>query len=123
MTFADTPVLDNTVLDNTVVPLEPLSAGHAEDLRAVGMATFMNLDEPNLHVEVGSTWLGREAQGAGINPAIELIPLSRAKQDGVLRNHQVWHDGTLRDTVVFSIIAGGWPAVRSGLLARLEKNR
>ena len=41
----------------------------------------------------------------------------------MLRNHQVWHDGTLRNTVEFSIIAGGWPAVRSGLLARLEKNR
>jgi N-acetyltransferase len=43
-----------------------------------------------------------------------------AKQDGVLRNHQLWRNGTLRDTVVFSIIDSEWPAVRQGLVARLE---
>ena len=120
--------------------------------RAVGMTTYMNIDEPNLRLEIGSTWLGRDAQGTGINPAMKLLLLSRAfddlacnavefrthwhnrqsreaierlgaKQDGVLRNHKVWSDGSLRDTVVFSIIASEWPAVRSGLLARLEKNR
>jgi RimJ/RimL family protein N-acetyltransferase len=45
-----------------------------------------------------------------------------AKQDGVLRNYQVWKDGSLRDTVVFSIISGEWPAVRSGLNARVAKH-
>ena len=42
-----------------------------------------------------------------------------AKQDGVLRNHHLWRDGTLRDTVVFSIIASEWPSVRLGLKERL----
>jgi hypothetical protein len=33
----------------------------------------------------------------------------------------VWKDGSLRDTVVFSIIASEWPAVRSGLRHRLAQ--
>jgi RimJ/RimL family protein N-acetyltransferase len=116
---------------------------------AVGMTTYMNIDAPNRRVEIGSTWLGRDAQGTGVNPAAKLLLLTRAfeelgciavefrthwhnaqsraaiaklgaKQDGVLRNHQVWKNGTLRDTVVFSIIDSEWLAVRQGLLARLE---
>lgn len=116
--------------------------------RAVGMTTYMNIDEPNRRLEIGSTWLGLAAHGTGINPAAKLLLLTRAfdalgciavefrthwhnqqsraaiarlgaKQDGVLRNHQVWRDGTLRDTVVFSILDSEWPAVRAGLEARL----
>ena len=44
-----------------------------------------------------------------------------AKQDGVLRSHWRMPDGTLRDTVVFSILAAEWPAVRSGLEHRLRR--
>ena len=112
------------------------------------MTTLMNLDAPNRRLEIGSTWLAKHAQGTGINPAAKLLLLERvfetlgcnavefrahslnvqsreaiarlgAKQDGVLRSHQVLSNGSLRDTVVFSIIAGEWPAVRQGLTARL----
>jgi RimJ/RimL family protein N-acetyltransferase len=44
-----------------------------------------------------------------------------ATQDGVLRNHRRQSDGSLRDTVVFSIVDSEWPAVRSGLLHRLSR--
>ncbi len=116
---------------------------------AVGMTTYMNIDAPNRRVEIGSTWLGKDAQETGVNPAAKLALLTRAfeeldciavefrthwhnsqsraavaklgaKQDGVLRNHQVWRNGTLRDTVVFSIIASEWPSVRQGLVSRLD---
>lgn len=122
------------------------------DGRAVGMTTYMNLDERNRRLEIGSTWLGQRAQGTGINPAAKLLLLTRAfdelgciavefrthwhnhqsraaiarlgaKQDGVLRNHQIWTDGTLRDTVVFSILDSEWPAVRLGLEARTAPRR
>ena len=46
-----------------------------------------------------------------------------AKQDGVLRNHQRMPDGSLRDTVVFSIIASEWPTVRQHLQFQLERPR
>ena len=45
-----------------------------------------------------------------------------AKQDGILRNHMRMPDGSLRDTVVFSIIEGEWPAVKRNLLAELARH-
>jgi len=45
-----------------------------------------------------------------------------AKQDGVLRNHKRHSDGSPRDTVVFSIIEGEWPAVKRNLLAKLARH-
>lgn len=114
----------------------------------VGMTTYMNIDVPNRRLEIGSTWLAASAQGTKVNPEAKLLQLARAfdeldciavefrthwhnrqsrraiaglgaKQDGVLRNHSIWRDGTLRDTVVFSIVREEWPAVLSGLRARL----
>ncbi|MGB0966910.1 MAG: GNAT family N-acetyltransferase, partial [Halocynthiibacter sp.] len=43
-----------------------------------------------------------------------------AKQDGILRNHMISPDGSLRDTVCFSIISGEWPAVKMNLKHRLH---
>jgi len=117
---------------------------------AVGMTTYLHLDPGNRRLEIGSTWLGKAAQGTGVNPAAKLLLLERAfeelgciavefrthwhnhqsrqaiarlgaKQDGVLRNHVVWTDGTLRDTVVFSIIDSEWPTVRTALTHRIRR--
>jgi len=44
-----------------------------------------------------------------------------AKQDGILRNHQIASNGTLRDTVVYSIIAGEWPTVKAHLTYQLNE--
>ncbi len=118
--------------------------------RAVGMTTYLNLDPANRRLEIGSTWLSRSVHGGHVNPASKLLLLERAfeelgciavefrthwhnrqsraaiaklgaKQDGVLRNHTVFDNGTVRDTVVFSIIDGEWPTVRYGLRERLER--
>lgn len=115
---------------------------------AVGMTTFCNLDPANRRLEIGSTWLGRTAQRSGINTAAKLLLLTRAfedldciavefrahwhntqsreaiarlgaKQDGVLRKHTLFENGTVRDTVVFSITDDEWPTVRFGLQDRL----
>ena len=43
-----------------------------------------------------------------------------AKQDGVLRNQDLWRDGTVRDVVVYSVIDAEWPSVRLGLSERLR---
>jgi len=114
----------------------------------IGMTTFMDPDPDSRRLEIGSTWLARSAQRTGMNTESKLLLLSHAfeqlrciavefrthwlnlqsreaigrlgaKQDGVLRNHRRMPDGTLRDTVVFSIIASEWPAVRSALFYRL----
>jgi RimJ/RimL family protein N-acetyltransferase len=119
--------------------------------RIVGATTFMNLDHENRRVEIGSTFLGASAQRTGINTETKLLMLSHAfetwqciavefrthwhntrsraaiaglgaKQDGVLRNHSLGRDGTLRDTVVFSVIQSEWPTVRLSLAERLRSH-
>jgi len=46
-----------------------------------------------------------------------------AKKDGVIRHHQPRRDGTARDTVLYSILAGEWPDVRRHLELRLARHR
>lgn len=118
--------------------------------RVVGETTYCNIDQANRHVEIGHTWLGLEAQRTAVNTAAKLLLLTHAfeacdaiavefrthwhnrqsraaiarlgaKQDGVLRNHRLGPDGTLRDTVVFSILPQEWPAVRLDLEERLRR--
>ncbi|MFJ2468020.1 GNAT family N-acetyltransferase [Glutamicibacter sp. NPDC087583] len=120
--------------------------------KAVGATTYLNIDAANHRVEIGSTFLAMPAQGTGINPAAKFMLLRRAfeeldcysvafcthwhnaasraaiarlgaKQDGVLRNHKYDpKSGTLRDTVMFSILPHEWPAVRTQLEARLARH-
>lgn len=132
--------------------LVPWAVCRASAGEAVGVTTYLNLDESNRRLEIGSTWLGRAVQGTGVNAEAKLLQLTRAfdvlgciavefrthfhnrqsraaierlgaKQDGILRSHQVWRDGSLRDTVVYSITAAEWPAVRMGLVERLRTAR
>ncbi len=120
--------------------------------RAVGMTTYMNIDATNRRVEIGSTWLGKSAQRGPVNTECKLMLLSHAfdvldclavefrthfmnvqsrraierlgaKLDGVLRNHMIMENGSLRDTAVYSIIPGEWPAVRANLEWQLAKPR
>lgn len=119
--------------------------------RVVGSTTFLAVDVANRRVEIGATFLAKSAQRSGINTESKLLMLSHAfetwqciavefrthwhnvqsrtaiaglgaKQDGVLRNHQIGRDGTLRDTVVFSITASEWPTVRLSLAERLRQH-
>jgi RimJ/RimL family protein N-acetyltransferase len=120
--------------------------------RVIGMTTYMNIDAAVPRVEIGSTWNAASVHGTGTNPDSKLLLLGHAfdtlgcpavefrthwmnfqsreaiarlgaKQDGVLRSHSRMRDGTLRDTVVFSILAGEWPMVRSALTLRVAKSR
>ncbi|QQX85427.1 GNAT family N-acetyltransferase [Cupriavidus necator] len=117
-----------------------------------GMTTYMNVDAAHRRVEIGSTWYARRVQRTPLNTECKLMLLGHAfehldciavefrthwmnqqsraaiarlgaKQDGVLRNHQRMPDGSLRDTVVFSIIASEWPTVRQHLQFQLDRPR
>lgn len=63
-------------------------------------------------VELRTHWHNHQSRAA--------IAKLGAKQDGVLRNHILFPDGHIRDTVVFSILNTEWPSVRNGLNHRLE---
>lgn len=117
--------------------------------RAVGMTTYMNVDSVNRRVEIGSTWYRKSVQRTELNTQCKLLLLTHAFQtlqciavelrthffnfqsraaierlgarlDGVLRNHQLSGNGTIRDTCVYSIIASEWPTVEAHLRSKLS---
>jgi RimJ/RimL family protein N-acetyltransferase len=65
-------------------------------------------------VEFRTHWFNQRSRAA--------IARLGAKQDGVLRNDRIMHDGTYRDTVVFSIIESEWPAVKRHLALKLGRS-
>lgn len=110
----------------------------------VGSTRFFNVDEANRRLEIGHTWYSQRVQRTAVNTECKLLLLSHAfdalaciavefrthwfnhasrtaierlgaKCDGVLRNHQLMPDGSRRDTVVYSILDGEWPAVKRHL--------
>ncbi|AOY91137.1 GNAT family N-acetyltransferase [Cupriavidus sp. USMAA2-4] len=118
----------------------------------VGATRYFNVDPVNRRLEIGHTWYARRVQRTAVNTECKLLLLAHAfeqldciavefrthwmnhqsraaiarlgaKQDGVLRNHQRMPDGSLRDTVVFSIIASEWLAVKRHLQYRLDLPR
>lgn len=129
----------------------PFTVIYKETGKAVGMTTYMNVDAANRRVEVGSTWYRASMQRTAVNTECKLLLLRHAfeslnciavefrthffnhrsrraierlgaKLDGVLRNDQVASNGTLRDTCVYSIIAGEWPVVKGHLTWLLERS-
>ena len=116
----------------------------------VGCTRYFNVDAVNRRLEIGHTWYAQRVQRTALNTECKLMLLGHAfeklsciavefrthwfnhdsraaiarlgaKQDGVLRNHQLMPDGARRDTVVFSIIDGEWPAVKQHLKYKLER--
>jgi len=119
--------------------------------RAVGITTYRDVDERNRTLEIGGTWLGRPWWRTAINTEAKLLFLGHAfdvlranrvaiktdirnersqvaiarlgaKREGVVRHQMIRPDGSLRDTVLFSVIPEEWPAVREHLRARLAAN-
>jgi RimJ/RimL family protein N-acetyltransferase len=120
------------------------------DGRAVGSSSYFDIAPVDRRLEIGSTWLGAPARRTGINTeckylllrhAFEALGANRvqlktdsrnlrsqaaierigAVKEGVLRAHLYAGDGVLRDTVMYSVIAPEWPAVKArleGLMAR-----
>jgi len=118
--------------------------------KTLGTTRFCNIDSVNQRLEIGHTWYRKSAQRSPVNTETKLLLLSYAfeeleaiavefrthwinhasrnailrlgaKQDGVLRNHQKLADGSIRDTVVFSIIETEWPTVKNNLLFKLNQ--
>jgi len=128
---------------------QPFTVIDARTGDVVGSTRYMNVEAAHRRLEIGSTWYAKRVQRTAINTEVKLLLLSHAfdtlktiavelrthfmnrqsrtaiarlgaKEDGILRNHQIGRDGIYRDTVVFSIIESEWPAVRANLRAKLE---
>ena len=115
----------------------------------VGTTRLYHLDPQTPRLSIGYTWYAKRVQRTGLNTEAKLLLLTHsfevlrciavgfetswfnhasrtaiarlgAKQDGVIRGHLRHSDGSVRDTVVFSIIEMEWPAVKRHLRAKLE---
>ncbi len=118
--------------------------------RAVGSSRYVNVDALHHRLEIGSTWLAPRSRGTGHNSEAKLLQLDHAfdglgairvefKTDslnepsraallaigttfeGIFRDHMIVHDGRHRHSAYYSIVASEWPAVRSALVARLDR--
>jgi RimJ/RimL family protein N-acetyltransferase len=112
--------------------------------KAIGSTRYCSIEPAHRRVEIGYTWYAKSVQQTGINTECKYLLLKHAfenlgcicvqfkthwhnllsrkaierlgaKLDGVLRNDRVGADGTIRDTVVYSIIESEWPAVKQSL--------
>lgn len=112
--------------------------------KVIGSSRFMNVDERNRRLEIGHTWYANTYQRTAMNTECKLLMLTHAfeqlnaiavefrshfmnhasrkaierlgaRQDGILRNHQINPEGGYRDTVVYSIIESEWPVVKTHL--------
>jgi RimJ/RimL family protein N-acetyltransferase len=118
----------------------------------IGSTRYHDIVSAIDRVEIGYTWYAARNQRSYVNTACKLVLLGHAfdalgcqvvglrtdgfnfrsqraiealgaKKDGVLRHHGARRDGTVRDTVMYSILAAEWPAVKRHLELRLERHQ
>ena len=118
----------------------------------LGSTSFHDILPAVKRVEIGYTWYAKRCQRTHLNTTCKLLMLTHAfealgcrtvgwrtdnynfasqraierlgaKKDGVIRGHAMRRDGTIRDTVMYSLTAGEWPEVKAHLLYLLDKPR
>jgi RimJ/RimL family protein N-acetyltransferase len=116
-----------------------------------GTTSYYEISDAHRVVGIGHTWIGRDWQRTGLNTEAKLLLLEHAfetlranrvawhtdinnlrsqaaierlgaTKEGVLRRHRIRPDGTIRDTVSYSVIPEEWPAVRGRLRERLDRD-
>jgi N-acetyltransferase len=114
----------------------------------VGSSSYLDVTPAHKRVEIGATWYHPEVWGTAVNPECKLLLLGHAfdvmqvsrvalvtdllnqrsqaaiaklgaVREGVLRSDRITQGGRVRDSVIFSILAPEWPAVRTRLAQRL----
>ena len=117
----------------------------------VGSTRYHDIVPAIDRVEIGYTWYGASRQRTHVNTTCKLLLLGHAfdtlgcklvglrtdnfnfrsqraiealgaKKDGVLRHHAARRDGSVRDSVMYSILAAEWPDVRRHLELRLSRH-
>ena len=120
--------------------------------KVIGSSSYHDIVPAIKRLEIGYTWYAKSYQRSHVNSACKLLLISHAfetlgchvvgwrtdnfnfasiaaierigaKKDGVLRGHALRRDGTIRDTVMYSLRSGEWPEVRAQLLHALNKPR
>lgn len=118
----------------------------------LGSTSFHDILPAVKRVEIGYTWYAKRCHRTHVNTTCKLLMMSHAfdtlgclvvgwrtdnfnfasqaaierlgaKKDGVIRGHALRRDGTIRDTVMYSLRAGEWPEAKAQLLYLLERRR
>lgn len=118
----------------------------------LGSSSYHDILPEVKRLEIGYTWYAKSRQRTALNTSCKLLMLQHAfdtlgakvvgwrtdnynyasqraierlgaKKDGVIRGHALRRDGTVRDTVMYSLTAGEWPEVKAHLLHQLAKPR
>ena len=120
--------------------------------KVIGSTRYHDIVVPIERLEIGYTWYGKSWQRSHVNTTCKLLLMTHAfemlgaqlvgwrtdnynfasqkaierlgaRRDGVLRHHAPRRDGTVRDTVMYSLAAGEWPEVKAHLQYQLAKPR
>jgi RimJ/RimL family protein N-acetyltransferase len=120
--------------------------------RVIGSTSYHDIVLEVERLEIGWTWYAASAQRTHVNTSTKLLLLTHAfdtlgtrvvgwrtdnfnlasqraierlgaRRDGVIRHHWLRRDGTVRDTVMYSLMAGEWPEVRAHLRWQLTRPR
>ncbi|HEX5818420.1 MAG TPA: GNAT family protein, partial [Gemmatimonadales bacterium] len=120
------------------------------DGRLVGSSSYLDITPAHRRLEIGATWYHPDVWATAVNPECKLLLLTHAFEvlqvnrvalvtdalnlrsqaaiarlgavrEGVLRADRITQTGRVRDSVIFSIVAAEWPAVRHGLERRLAE--
>jgi RimJ/RimL family protein N-acetyltransferase len=118
----------------------------------VGTTSYLEVSPVDARLEIGFTLYTPAVWGTAVNPECKLLLMTwafevsgmgrvqlktdsrnvrsqeaiarlGATEEGVLRQYQRRQDDSVRDTVMFSVVADEWPAVKAGLLERLENSK
>jgi RimJ/RimL family protein N-acetyltransferase len=124
-----------------------IDAGNGE---VIGSSSYHDIVPAVERLEIGYTWYAKSRQRTHVNASAKLLLMTHAfealgaklvgwrtdnynfasqraierlgaRKDGVLRHHAVRRDGTMRDTVMYSMTAGEWPEAKAELQARLRR--
>jgi len=120
--------------------------------RVLGSSSYHDIVPALKRVEIGWTWYAKSVQRSHVNTTCKLLLMTHAfetlgchvvgwrtdnfnfasqaaierlgaRKDGVIRGHALRRDGTIRDTVMYSLRSGEWPEVKAQLLHSLNKPR
>ena len=118
--------------------------------KIIGSTRYHDIVMAVERLEIGYTWYGKSWQRSHVNTTCKLLLMTHAfetlgaqlvgwrtdnynfasqraierlgaRKDGVLRHHALRRDGTVRDTVMYSLLAGEWPEVKAHLQYQLAK--
>jgi RimJ/RimL family protein N-acetyltransferase len=130
----------------------PFVAVEAATGRVIGSSSYHDIVPALKRVEIGWTWYAKSVQRSHVNTTCKLLLMTHAfetlgchvvgwrtdnfnfasqaaierlgaRKDGVIRGHALRRDGTIRDTVMYSLRSGEWPEVKAQLLHSLNKPR